>query len=398
MLERRGLFTLFSAVTAFFSTLVSGKKAMAYSPSPKYTFKDVENRGTRGRLERLPTLDIESSQDFLTGFRNFVTRKMYPPIKVKFDKISKELKLKKGQTLPLEEVVAIAKQEPQMMMGVRGWVSTQQLTWKQILDYYHEHADEYLDEMESADNSGPGSLRLNPDLKLPEYTKHEIHIQPAGYVGDPFSGYLNYYGVNNFYGGSNYNDEVQDNIVKRVLPPTDNKVEKILDIGCATGRLTFSLKKKFPKAEVYGLDVGGPMVRFAHMRGVDLGEDVHFVQELAEDTKFPDNHFDLVTAYILFHEVTSEAQDKIIAEVKRILRPGGVFFPIDFRTGKQAGDDSPYKQFFVWWDHVYNGEPWRVEYASRDFADVIRSHGFDVNEDIPAARRGMGSIKAIKPA
>ena len=398
MFERRSFFAVFSIISAFFASFFASNNAKAKSSSNNFTFKDVEKRGTKGKLERLPTLDIESGQDFLTGFRNFVTRRMYPPIKVRFDQITKELKLKEGETLPLNELIKIVQNEPQMMMGVRGWVSTQQFTWKQILDYYHDHADEYLDEMESADNSGPGSVELNPDLKLPEYTKHEIHIQPAGYVGDPFSGYLNYYGVNNFYGGSNYNDEVQNAIVERVHTPEDNKVEKVLDIGCATGRLTFSLKRRFPEAKVYGLDVGGPMVRFAHTRGVDLGEDVHFVQRLAEDTKFPDNHFDLVTAYILFHEVTSEAQDKIVAEVKRILRPGGVFFPIDFKTGKQAPPDSPYRQFFVWWDHVYNGEPWRVEYASRDFAEVIKSHGFEVDEDIPAARRGMGSIKATKPA
>ena len=180
--------------------------------------------------------------------------------------------------------------------------------------------------------------------------------------------------------------------------PRDGKVERIVDLGCATGRLTIALKDRFPEAEVWGLDVGGPMVRFAHTRCVDLGKDVHFIQRLAEDTKFPDNHFDMVTAYIMFHEVTSEAQDKIIAEAKRILRPGGVFFPIDFATGKQVRNFSAYRTFSTWWDHRFNGEPWRIEYASRDFADLCAEHGFDVREDIPAARRGHGAIMAVKPA
>ena len=101
-------------------------------------------------------------------------------------------------------------------------------------------------------------------------------------MGDPFAGYINYYGVNNFYGGSNYDDEVQAAIAARVQIPRDGKkIERILDLGCATGRLTFAMKDRFPDAEVWGIDVGAPMVRFAHTRGVYLGKDVHFSQQLA---------------------------------------------------------------------------------------------------------------------
>jgi len=396
MLDRRTLFGATAATSAFVSSLFKGRDSQA-ATSAKVTFEDVEKRGTRGRLERLPALDLESSQDFLTGFRNFVNRDMRQASMARFTKLMEENGMDPKNDLPLEKVIPIIEQDHIIMMQVRGWVSNQQLTWKQVQDYFHANADTYLSEMESADNSGPGSVELNPGIE-PEYTKHEIHIQPGGYVGDPFAGYINYYGVNNFYGGSNYNDEVQAAIANRVQTPPDGKVERILDLGCATGRLTIAMKDRFPEAEVWGLDVGGPMVRFAHTRSVDLGKDIHYVQRLAEDTKFPDNHFDLVTSYIMFHEVTSEAQDKIVAEAKRILRPGGAFFPIDFRTGEQAGKFDAYRTWATWQDHRFNGEPWRLEYASRDFSEVIRSHGFEVREDFPAARRGHGSVMGIKPA
>lgn len=398
MFDRRTLFGATAATATFLSSLVGGRKAEA-ATAVANTFKDVEHRGTRGRLERLPALDLESSQDFLTGFRNFVNRDMRKAAQKRFAVLLEERGLDPDAELPLEEILPMIENDHLIMGSVRGWVSNQQLTWKQVQDYFHAHADEYLAEMESADKSGPGSLELNPEMEIPEYTKHEIHIQPGGYVGDPFAGYINYYGVNNFYGGSNYDDEVQAAIAERVQIPRDGKkVMRILDLGCATGRLTFAMKDRFPDAEVWGLDVGGPMVRFAHTRGVDLNKDVHFAQRLAEDTKFPDNHFDLVISYIMFHEVTSEAQDKIIAETKRILRPGGVFFPMDFQTGKQAPKNTPYRAFAIWQDHKFNGEPWRVEYASRDFGEVIRGHGFEVDESIRAARRGHGAIMATKPA
>lgn len=398
MFDRRTLFGATAATATFLSSLAQGRKAEAATAAAD-AFKDVELRGTRGRLERLPSLDLESSQDFLTGFRNFVNRDMRRAAQKRFAIVMEEAGLDPKSDYPIEQLLPIIENDHIIMGSVRGWVSNQQLTWKQVQDYFHAHADDYLAEMESADDIGPGSLELNPDMEIPEYTKHEIHIQPGGYVGDAFAGYINYYGVNNFYGGSNYDDEVQAAIAERVQIPADGKpIKRILDLGCATGRLTFAMKDRFPEAEVWGLDVAAPMVRFAHTRGVDLGKDVHFAQRLAEDTKFPDEHFDLVISYIMFHEVTSEAQDKIIAETKRILRPGGVFFPMDFRTGKQAGKFDAYRTFATWQDHRFNGEPWRLEYASRDFADLIRTYGFDVNEKIPAARRGHGAILATKPA
>ena len=133
-------------------------------------------------------------------FRNFVNRDMRQLSAKRFAEILEENGYDPDADPSLDEIIDLVKDDHQVMMSVRGWVSNQQLTWKQVQDYFHANADKYFDEMESADNIGPGSLELNPGIE-PEYTKHEIHIQPGGYTGDPFAGYINYYGVNNFYGG-----------------------------------------------------------------------------------------------------------------------------------------------------------------------------------------------------
>ena len=75
MLDRRALFGTAAATSTFLSFLLGSRRSNAAVHAP-ITFEDVEERGTKGRLERLPTLDLESSQDFLTGFRNFVNRDM----------------------------------------------------------------------------------------------------------------------------------------------------------------------------------------------------------------------------------------------------------------------------------------------------------------------------------
>jgi len=393
MLDRRSLFMAGTAITSFLSAAVGSQKALA-----KGNDFDVDPRGSIGRMERLPTLDLESQQDFLTGIRAWSNSKARKAAEKRFADVLLARGLDTDADLPLEEVIAIAENDPVIGMSVRMWLGGQQLTWSSIQDFFHKNADTYLAEMEAADKSGPGSLDLNPDMDVPDYTKHEIHIQPGGYVGDPFAGHINHYGVNAFYAGRNYQDQVQKRIASKILIPKDGKVGRIIDLGCATGRLTYALKERFPDAEVVGVDVGGPMVRYAHLRGVDLGIDVHFSQRLAEDTKFPDNHFDLVTSYIMFHEVTAEAAENIVAEAYRILRPGGVFFPIDFRTGKQAPPQTAYRRFAIWWDHRWNNEVWRMQYSGRDFGDMIANIGFDVDETISSARLGHGAILATKPA
>ena len=391
MLDRRTLFGV--SGTSFLASLLGGRKAHAKSAP-----FDVEPRGANGRMERLPTLELESRQDFYAGFRTWVNGDMRQAAVDRMFAIMKDMDMEWEDDLPLDEVLEIAEEDPQMRMFVRAWVSGQQLTWKSIRDEFHRQADVYLAEMEAADKAGPGTLELNPDLKVPDYAKHEIHIQPGGYVGDPFAGHINHYGVNVFYAGKNYQDEVQGSIASKVLIPEDGKVKRILDLGCATGRLTYAMKERFPEAEVWGIDVGGPMVRYAHLRGIDLGLDVNFAQRLAEDTKFPDQHFDLVVSYIMFHEMPAKIADVALAETFRILRPGGVFFPVDFGTGAQAPEMNAYRRFSLWWDHRWNNEVWRPEHGNRDFGAAIRKMGFEVDETIEPARRGHGAILATRPA
>ncbi len=394
MLNRRTLFGAGAAALSAVASALPSRKARARSAS----FDDVEARGTKGRFERLPTLRLESRQDFFTGFRQWANSDLARAAERRVGAILEEKGMDPEQDISLKRIRRLVEDDPIIGTHARAWISGQQLTWKSIQDECYDHADMYLAEMEAADKAGPGTVELNPDLDIPDYAKHEIHIQPGGYVGDPFAGHIYHHGVNAFYQGRNEQDQLHAGLAANVALPPDGDVKRILDLGCGIGRLTQAMKERFPQAEVWGIDAGGPMVRYGHMRSVDLGIDCNFAQRLAEDTRFPDNHFDLVVSYIVFHEVTAAAADAIIAETYRILRPGGVFFPIDFLTGKQERQRNAYQKFRYWWDHRWNNEVWRVEYGSRDFGDAIASAGFDVNEPVDREGFGFGSIIATKPA
>ena len=253
-------------------------------------------------------------------------------------------------------------------------------------------------EMEATDHIGPGTLELNPDVPLPDHVKHEIHIMPGGYVGDPLGGHVYHYDTNNFYGGGNFQDEIHIGLANSVAVPEDGKVLRILDVGCTLGQMTVALKERFPDAEVWGIDAGGPMLRYGHMRAVDLGIDVNLAQRLAEDTKFNDGFFDIVTSYILHHEMPAEISKQAVREAYRILRPGGVFFPIDFYTGSNRPSPLAHQKFRHWWDHRWNNEVWWQEYTTLDLPGSMREAGFAVNEEGPRAWIGNKNVLATKPA
>ena len=309
------------------------------------------------------------------------------------------------EDLPLSQIIELVKDDPIINTEVRIFLDAKRTAHHNYKNEFDNNADKYLAEMEAYDTRGPGTLELNPEMHIPTYTKHEIHQQPGGYVGSPFSGPVYHYGTNAFYlarGILNSQDQNHARLGNDVATPEDGQIKRVLDMGCGIGQLSIAVKERFPEAEVWGVDVAGPMIRYGHMRAVDLNVEVNFAQRLAEDTKFPDNHFDIVASYILHHEVTAEASKQIFAEAFRVLRPGGVFFPIDFTTGGKARANA-FGTFMRWIDQRWNNEVWRAEYSSVDFPGEMRKVGFDVNEkrptragpetQYPRHQAGLGNVK-----
>ncbi len=350
------------------------------------------DRGMIGRLRRPPSLDMESYQELVTGLRKWVNGPFRQAASDEVDAMFGDRMLQPGEDRT--EVRRAIAANPLVGARDRVWASVQQMTWKNVIDTLWKDADTYLDELDAADASGPGTLTLNPQLQIPDYARHEIHLQPGGYVGDDLGGYVYYWGTNNFYEGQVYQDDHHRNLARTVDRPADGVVRKMVDLGCGIGRVTLALKDQFPEAEVHGVDYGAALLRFAHKRAIDLNIEVHFSQQLAEDLNFEDNSFDIVTSYIMFHEVPSSVAERVFKEAYRILRPGGSFQFFDFRTG--AKPQTPYNDHGRWVDHVYNGEVWTPQYIASDPLKSMADIGFEVEEAGPR-HWAVFSYKGIKP-
>jgi ubiquinone/menaquinone biosynthesis C-methylase UbiE len=350
---------------------------------------------------RLPELDQQSVQDFYSSMRAALGKE-FRPLRGMVEKTLAAKGLAMDADVTPEAAWTMLMQHPTFAMNSRIWMSTQQHMWSNIYNIFHENADEILAELAQTDKSGPGKLELNPNLEIPDYTRHEIHIQPGGYVGDPFAGAISHYGFKQFDRNIFNNDRMQHHLAmaQETPMPADGKVNRILDMGTGFGAFATSLKERFPDAEVWGVDVGGPMVRWAHYRAVKMGLDVNFAQRLAEDTKFESGSFDIVVSYILHHEVRPDVHEKIIAEAYRVLRPGGTYFPVDFVTAgnpRYMGKGDVMRKASIWQDHRYNHEVWSPSYRETDFPGLIRKVGFvDVKVDAKTGT-SFGDLRATKP-
>jgi len=108
-----------------------------------------------------------------------------------------------------------------------------------------------------------------------------------------------------------------------------------LDLACGTGDIAFGLAGR--GARVFGLDITVRMLQLAHRKGAaspgsgDPRPARHCPQFLAGDMlalPFGDGEFDLVTAGYGLRNVP--LLDPAIAEIRRVLRPGGLLLSLDF--------------------------------------------------------------------
>ena len=110
--------------------------------------------------------------------------------------------------------------------------------------------------------------------------------------------------------------------------------ELILDLGCGLGRSTIFIAKSLRQGKVIGVDIyskrslwGNSLLRArtnAEIEGVSNLVDFQYGNALA--IPFPDDHFDVVVSAYLTHELrTKEKRIKMMKEIGRVLRPGGLF-------------------------------------------------------------------------
>jgi len=129
--------------------------------------------------------------------------------------------------------------------------------------------------------------------------------------------------------GGNVQAQIQDLVLSRLDWDGEGKM---LDIGWGNARLTIKAVRKYPHAQVTGIDYWGGVWEYslgvcernAELEGV--AERVTFQQASASALPFEDGAFDAAVRNLVFHEVR-DAKDKryVIKEALRAVKKGGAF-------------------------------------------------------------------------
>ncbi|MDX1515724.1 MAG: class I SAM-dependent methyltransferase [Woeseiaceae bacterium] len=236
---------------------------------------------------------------------------------------------------------------------------------------------------DAAVGASAGSLSIGEVDEVPDYERQTpIHGQPGGYMlerddRDIAAGIL-YEAGGNLYAmgqGIGKRDSKGERLIRYVRDTwPDLKPQRILEMGCSAGAQSTDYPAAFPDAEFHAIDLSPGMLRYAHARAELLGSAVHFHQQDAGNTKFPDGYFDLIVSHNLFHETAASHMPAIAKESFRLLRPGGVCLHQDVPIQSERLD--AFQRFVSEWQKDHNDEPFWTDFANADLPGLLVDAGF----------------------
>jgi ubiquinone/menaquinone biosynthesis C-methylase UbiE len=111
--------------------------------------------------------------------------------------------------------------------------------------------------------------------------------------------------------------------------------ESVLDVGCGTGTLAIEAKRRVGESgKVHGIDPSPEMIARAKKKARKAALDLTFDTAAIEAIPFPDATFDVVLSTVMLHHLPDEARHQGIREIRRVLKPGGRLFAVDFGGAK----------------------------------------------------------------
>ena len=284
-------------------------------------------------IEDRLTLDERATVDFILGLRKRWSDTVYPALVEEFEATGATPSTAADAEPTLHELPSYP------------WFShlervQQKMLWRAAGDAVIRRRGELMEDLDSSAADGLGSLRLDDGLDLPDwYTDFDIHIQPGSFFSHDLSAFVYEFGARIVMLRDNDGYKFHTLFTQTALPEKPDAA-RVLDVGCGFGKSTRPLAKRYPKAEVIGMDLAAPGLRLAHAEAEAEGLAISYVQGDARKTGLDDASCDVVTGTMVLHEMPSEAIIETIEEAARLLKPGGELHFLEFMMTGDALRDA----------------------------------------------------------
>lgn len=161
----------------------------------------------------------------------------------------------------------------------------------------------------------------------------------------------------------------------------------VLDVGCGTGSLTLLAKAAAGSTgAVFGIDPAPEMIAKARQKAEHAGAKIDFQVGVVEGLEFANARFDRVLSSLMMHHLPDDLKGPALAEIYRVLKPGGQLLIVDFGTTEGARGLA---------GHLHRQAPIIKDAGLRRF---VEQAGFSNIEVAPLPTGSLIYLRATRPA
>lgn len=167
---------------------------------------------------------------------------------------------------------------------------------------------------------------------------------------------------------------------------------RVLEIGCGTGNVTVRAKRAAPGADVVGTDPDPLALARAQRKAQGL-TGIRFERAYAQELPFADGEFDRALSSMMLHHLDEDVKAGALAELHRVLRPGGQLHILDI-----GGHTTAHHGLAARWTKK---NPHVTGNLDNAIPRLLRSVGFDCAEVGTRRNRFIGQLtfyRATRPA